>query len=509
MSRVAKSFLDSFKGQVFIDDLSPEVVESAGRIGIWHSFDTPQELVSVSYLEGSEGQGMASGLMQPRHSYDHVVSLSQRNSVGLRAAIGAGTYEAAFDLKTATLLSHQIDWSIKPTLSLTYLTEVIESFDGAEQRVATRDKPRMSLSYQIPLVDDDRYTFESDFVNQTTLMFVPIWPLQVDIAGIHAQGSRSISLASSNAYIQICPFLLIFEDKVFEVVEVEGVSGDVVHIADGLKHGYTPAARVIPLVVGRHSDSTDSFSVIDSIDLFAMKVDADEALFKKPAPALDFDTFHTSEVTETWGDYTETELVGERFVLPFRPDRSADVSLAFQRLRETFDPQIGARSVYERTQGAVRTFSYDFKFFSEQERQRFEDFADLHNGAQKEFYFEGPGKALDIVEHTDNLLTVKNARLTRNSTSKAPGLSIKLYNGSRVYRHIKSITKINDQLEQLELNDTIPTDIDAIYPLFLGRFEGDNFTYTFETSGISTITKTIKQLIYADSIENRRVIESE
>ncbi len=508
MSKIAKSFLDSFKGQVFIDDLSPEVVEGSGRIGLWHSFDTPQELVSVSYLEGTVGDGMASGSMQPRLSYDHVVSLSQRFSVGLRAAIGAGTYEAAFDLKTATLLSHQIDWSIKPTLSLTYLTEVIESFDGAEQRVATRDKPRMSLSYQIPLVDDDRYTFESDFINHTSMMFVPIWPLQVDIAGSHAQTSRSITLASSNAYIQICPFLLIFEDKVFEIVEVTGVSGDVVSVAGDLKHGYTPAARVIPLVVGRHSDSTDSFSVIDSIDLFAMKVDADEALFKKPAPALDFDTFHTSEIVETWGDYTETELVGERFVLPFRPDRSADVSLALQRLRETFDPQIGARSIYERTQGAVRTYSFDFKFFSEQERQRFEDFAEVHCGAQKEFYFEGPGKALDIVEHTGNLITIKNARLTRNSTSKAPGLSFKLYNGSRIYRAIKSITKINDQLEQLELNDTIPTDIDAIYPLYLGRFEGDNFNYTFETSGISTITKTIKQLIYADSIENRRVIES-
>ncbi len=516
MNSTARTFLDSFRNQVFIEKTSGEVVESTGEMSLWHSYTESKNLESVEFLSSTgsaEGVGILSGPLQPSVSYDFRVSLSQLGDLGLQATINGSTYQAAFEQETATLVTNWNDWSVSPTLTLSYLTEVIESFDGAEQRIAARDKPRLSVAYQIPLADEDRYGFEADFIDRTGLLFVPLWPLQVHIEGEHKEGESVLRLAGLNAYVASARHLMVFEYDKHELVESAGVRNGSLAVVRGLKNSYSPSARVIPVVVGRHSDSTDSLSLVDSLDFMTLKVDADEVLFVKPEPVIDFDTFHAGEVTETWGEgpdaYTEIQLVGERYVLPFRPDRSSDISIAMQRLRETFDPQTGARSVYERTQGAVRTFSFEYRFPSEQERQRFEDFVELHNGAQKEFYFEGPGKALDIVEHTGNLITVKNARLTRTSSSKAPGLSIKLYNEARVYRAIKSITKINEELEQIELNDTMPNDIDTIYPLFLGRFEGDNFTYTFETSEMSKITKTIKQLIYADSIENRRVIEPE
>lgn len=517
MNSTAKTFLDSFRDQVFIEKTSADVVEDQGEISLWHSYTEPKPLELVEFLSSTgaaEGAGVLSGSLQPSVSYDFRVSLSQSGDLGLQATIDGSTYQATFEQESATLVSNLIDWSVSPTLTLSYLTEVIESFDGAEQRIAARDKPRLSVAYQIPLADDDRYGFEADFIDRTGLLFVPLWPLQVAVDGEHGAGESVLRLAGLNAYVSSARHLMVFEHDKHELVESAGVKDGVLAVVRGLKNSYSAAARVIPVVVGRHSDSTDSFSVIDSLDLMALKVDADEVLFVKPEPVIDFDTFHTGEVTETWGDgsdaYTEVQLVGERFVLPLRPDRSSDISVALQRLRETFDPQTGARKLYERTDGAIRTFNCTFRFFTEAERQRFEDFAEIHAGAQKEFYFEGFGKAFELAEPVTaptKIITIKNAKLSRTSTSRAPGISIKLYNGDRIYRHIKSITKISEQLEQLELNDNIPADIDAIYPLFLGRFEGDNFSYTFQTDGISSITKNIKQLIYADSIENRRVIE--
>lgn len=519
MNSTAKTFLDSFRDQVFIEKTSADVVEDQGEISLWHSYTEPKPLESVEFLSSTgaaEGSGMLSGSLQPSVSYDYIVSLSQEVGLGLRATIDGSAYEGSFKQDSATLVSNLIDWSVSPTFSLSYLTEVIESFDGAEQRIAARDKPRLSVAYQIPLADEDRYGFEADFIDRTGLLFVPLWPLQVAVDGEHGAGESVLRLAGLNAYVSSARHLMVFEHDKHELIESAGVKDGSLALVRGLKHSYSAAARVIPVVVGRHSDSTDSFSVVDTLDLMTLKIDADEVLFVKPEPVIDFDTFHTGEITETWGEgpdaYTEIQLVGERFVLPFRPDRSSDVSSALQRLRETFDPQTGARKVYDRTDGAIRTFNCQFKFFTEAERQRFEDFAEIHAGAQKEFYFEGFGKAFELAEPITSqtkTITVKNAKLSRTSSSRAPGIAIKLYNGTRVYRHIKSITKINEQLEQIELNDNIPTDIDAIYPLFLGRFEGDNFSYTFQTDGISSITKNIKQLIYADSIENRRILEPE
>jgi hypothetical protein len=281
MNNLAKTFLDSFRNHVFIEKTSGEVVESTGEMSLWHSYTESKNLESVEFLSSTgaaEGSGMLSGSLQPSVSYDYIVSLSQKGALGLRATIDGSIYQATFEQESASLVSNIIDWSIAPTLTLSYLTEVIESFDGAEQRIAARDKPRLSVAYQIPLADEDRYGFEADFIDRTGLLFVPLWPLQVHIEGEHQAGESVLRLAGLNAYVSSSRYVMVFEHDKHELVESAGVRNGSLAVVRGLNHSYSAAARVIPVIVGRHSDSTDSFSVVDSLDLMALKVDADEGV---------------------------------------------------------------------------------------------------------------------------------------------------------------------------------------------------------------------------------------
>ncbi|MNC82755.1 hypothetical protein D3C75_1363900 [compost metagenome] len=52
------------------------------------------------------------------------------------------------------------------------------------------------------------------------------------------------------------------------------------------------------------------------------------------------------------------------------------------------------------------------------------------------------------------------------------------------------------------LEDVKVEDVESIKPLYLCRFDSDDFSYIFDTTQDSTITKTIRQLLHADATEN-------
>ena len=89
-----------------------------------------------------------------------------------------------------------------------------------------------------------------------------------------------------------------------------------------------------------------------------------------------------------------------------------------------------------------------------------------------------------------------------NSKSFAPAIAIKLYNGTCIYRSIVSVASNADGTETITTKETTSNlklqDIEYIAPLFLARFDSDEFRYIFDTSEVSTITKNLRQLLRAD-----------
>ena len=220
--------------------------------------------------------------------------------------------------------------------------------------------------------------------------------------------------------------------------------------------------------------------------------DLDEVTFTKPIPVDNFERYKG------------------KHVIPFRPDRSNEISVQYQRLREHFDPTVGARSIYERTPGVVRIFSHGFRFFSEGDRQRFEDFAELQNGAQGEFWMQSAAVAMEIAEDIYDetfKLKIKPVGYSRlgNSKSFPPAITISLYNGTTLKRSLVSASTVGG-LEVLILDEPLSDikveDVESIKPLYLCRFDSDDFNYIFDATQDSTITKTIRQLLHADATEN-------
>ena len=508
MNQIAKSFGTFFFDNVF---LTPSVVDAGVVVPdaefsfeLWHSFTGAKTLTGVteSGAFGIELDGVTSGTLYSFTSMAYGVSLSQANGVvDYRAAFDFGSgagYCFNLTASMALVMPERIDWSTQPEMSIQYLTEVIEAFDGTEQRIALRDTPRVSLSYMYSVTDDQQYRFDNKLGNLGGSIIVPMWPLQCQLENSVKAGDASVVLASINAHVKTSDTLLISEGKESEVVTVESVSGRVVTLANLAKKTFSTSAIVVPAHIAYTSDESNSKSLTNSFDQHTVSYDLDETVFIKPVPVNDFESYNS------------------RRVFPFRPDFSDDVTTQYQRLRETLDPLIGARRIYKRTTGAVRIFSKTFTFFSEADRQRFEDFAEIMNGAQGEFYITGPGRAFEISEDIFDAtyeFRIKSSgyRNFRNSKSFAPAIAIKLYNGTCIYRTIISSASNSDGTETITTKEITSSlkmqDIEYIAPLFLARFDSDEFRYIFDTNEVSTITKNIRQLLYADpSIDSKGVI---
>ena len=500
MNQIAISFGTFFFDNVF---LTPPVINAGVVVPgaefsfeLWHSFVDAKVLAGVTQTGafGVELNGATSGALYAFTSFAYGVSLNQGNGlVDYRASFDFGSgseYSFRLTASMALVMPERIDWSTQPEMSIQYLTEVIEAFDGTEQRIALRDTPRCSLGYMYSMTDEQQYLFDNKISTSAGTMLVPLWPLQCRLARGISIGDSLISLADVSAHLESSESILVSEHDRHEILSIESVDELAMTLSTLAKNDFSESAIVVPLRIAYPADESNSTSILRGFDQHSITYEVDETQIQKPIPVDDF------------------ERLNSRPIFPFRPDRSKDVTTQYNRLRETLDPLIGARSIFDRAKGAVKILGQTFTFFSEAERQRFEDFAELMNGAQGEFYIEGPGQALELSEDIVGptyKVKIKSSGYSNfaNSRSLATHIAIKLYNGTTIYRTILSATGNPDATETITTKEATTalkiSNIETIVPLYIARFDSDEFRYIFDTSEVSTITKNIRQLLYADS----------
>ena len=498
-------------GDVFFDNVfvSPSIIDAGLITGgesfefsIWHSYRSIQVLSGVmeSGADGVELDGLRSGKVTSFVSSAYSVFLNQASGdLDYRAAFDfglAGSYNFRLTATMAIVLHFPIDWSMQPELRHSYLTETIESWSGVEQRISLRDQPRMSATYQYGLTDADQYLFGNLVGNFSGQYMVPIWPMQSELAQPVSRFDSKAVVSDLSAWVVPGCRVMLSDADTWEICMVASVAGREVVFVDLVKKNYRSGSRLIPVGQAWIGDDVSSVAHGMDVEITGVSFDFDEVELLRPSPVDDFTMFNN------------------RRVLDIRPDRSKDCTIQYKRLRETLDPAIGRRYIHDRVQGAVKYLQYSWRFFDQQSRKRFEDFAELERGAQGEFYIESPLLAMQLakdVEATTLEITIAQANYKNFLKSKtfAPSIALKLYNGTVLYRNVESAVQGLENTEVITLqepvNNIMIEDVEYIAPLFLGRFESDEFAHTFDTPADSSITKIIKQLIYVDSEIDREV----
>lgn len=498
-------------GDVFFDNvfITPSVIDAGLVTGgetfefaVWHSYRSSLELQGVEEFGGEsvELSGTKAGSLTSFVSSKYQVFLNQSNGdTSYRAAFdfgSAGSYDFKLTASQAIVIHFPVDWSMQPELRHSYLTETIESWNGAEQRISLRDQPRLSATYQYGLTDADQYLFSNLVGNFSGQYLVPLWPYQSELAEPVLRFDSKAVVADLSAWVVPGCRVMLSDADSWEICQVASVVGPKVSFVSLVKKNYRSGSRLVPMSQAWINEEVSSIAHGMDVEVTQASFDFDEVELLRPAPVDDFTIFN------------------DRRVLDIRPDRSRDCTLKYKRLRETLDPSIGRRYIHDRIQGAIKYLQFSWRFFDQNSRKRFDDFAELERGAQGEFYIESPLVAMHMtkdVEAPTLEITIAQANYKNflKSNTFAPAIKLKLYNGTVLYRNVNNAIQGQGNTEVITLQEPVNNirieDVEYVAPLFLGRFESDEFNHIFDTPADSSITKIIKQLIHVDPTIDREI----
>lgn len=233
------------------------------------------------------------------------------------------TYDVATP-SAANLVPWHPDWSQGFEVTRSFLGDLINSRSGFEQRRALRNTPRFSARYRTVVQDDDLRTANHFLrAKQNQPAAVPDFSRYAALTASSSGGASVLTMASPPAWVAATRLLVLCSSVTTELVEVEGVAGSTITLADPLAHAWPSGSYVRPAIHGLLNGNTSS----NRYHRGAAQLSVEIAAYPGGEPVEDAGT-----ATDTFNGYE---------VFTAEPDWSGAPSLNYLWPVEQVDFQIG------------------------------------------------------------------------------------------------------------------------------------------------------------------------
>ena len=218
------------------------------------------------------------------------------------------------------------NWESSVGESLAWLTDVMTSPTGAEQRRSLRYLPQRSFNFSVAVAGAERALFDNLMMAHAALEWhLPVWH-DVTITS-EVSTLTFIPCAPSSA---IRPGTLVFIKGAtvfdFQTAEVLSVSSSGVTLSSNLTRLVSKGVILHPMTVARLVEQPALSAMSDAVEVA-------EVQFLVTEPSI-------QDVVFSEGYWLPDEYLGHK-VLAVEPDRSDAMDRGQQRLYDTFDPGIG------------------------------------------------------------------------------------------------------------------------------------------------------------------------
>lgn len=274
----AVSFFDDFYNRIHI---TPTVLDIGNSFGnqqrefyVWNSYLTAINLTSVSEeatiglsISGQPSPPVAFTGNQER-TYTLNASLNGPSIVNASYSFNFidGPHRLKITGRRILMFPFKPNWRDSVVETYSWKTEVIEAFDGSEQRREIWREPRMTYSYKLLLSGQSTQHFDNIMWGwQNRIFAIPMWSDQTELTANVAIGDSLIHVDTANLSFTH-NLVAIYEDfENFEIVEVLSVTGDTINLKYQTTKSWVKGVRVYPCLMGhlpvdvkvaRYTDST-------------------------------------------------------------------------------------------------------------------------------------------------------------------------------------------------------------------------------------------------------------
>jgi hypothetical protein len=372
---------------------------------------------------------------------------------------------------------------------LAFLTDVIESLSGKEQRIALRQHPRQSFRVEYALDAEERQRMQvtlTDWMDRT--FGFPLWHEAVKLTAAVTAGTTVYQVANADD----CDFrvgglaVVLTDNDVFDVLTIAGATATTITAADASVNAYPRGARLMPLRLARITGAVSGRRFIRNLETFQMEFEV-----------TDNATGALTGSTTGWSSYNGRVLLDDCNAVD-----GTEIGHQFNRRLYVIDNQTGTvntRSPWDRSK---RSHQKGFVGRSRAEILKLRRLLLSIKGRQKAFYIPTfiedltPVATLTIGTST---LDIRNIEYTRFAQSRDPKnlFRITFTDGSTLLREITGSAKISSTVERLTLDATWPAtrtvaEVSRIEFYELVRFDTDKFTLTYPRIGLASVQAPVR-----------------
>lgn len=495
---IATSYFDDYYNRIHI---VPRVLDIGNLLSVqtreavvWNAYFTGQALASIAESEtnGLTESGIAAPTtFAPLEERTYFVTVDTEGPATI-----AATYTFNFPLESPTLdvtgrrvvvWGYQPNWADPVREKLNWLTDVLTTHSGIEQRIGLRDAPRRGLEYSLATLNRHQSArLEMLLLGwQANLFAVPVWTDGQMLAGELAAGSLSIPCATAGFEFAANGLALLWRaHDSYEAVEIASVGGASLTLKTATVATWPVGSRVYPIRLGylpqrqgftretaHHLTGKVAFSFIDNPGVAAV------------------------DTGDTYAGYR---------VYLGRTNWADPIEIEASRQLETLDYDTGAPWVDDLSGLAALLKSWHWTLKSRAEIVALRSWLAARAGKRVPFWSAAQGtdmEVLAVVGSSDTTLTIRNIGYARylNGRADCRHLVIETLAGARYYRSIPNASEIDDASEMLSIDSALgvtlqPAEIVRVRFLHLVRLESDEIEIDWITTEVAECSTMLRSL---------------
>lgn len=492
------SYFDDFYNRIHISPatlkLGNVASEQVSTVVLWNAYLTSKILQSIEGIE--EGLNVA-GQPNPPFAF---TALQERawnvsilpdgpSTIDANLIWQFGEDQASLHITGTRIVAFGwlVDWSKSVTETLQWLTDILQSKTGYEQRRSLRLSPRIQFDAELLLYDAERQFFDLVMIGWGAKTFaMPIWSQQQWLKTAHAAGGMIIYCDTTYRNFKANRLAIMRGQTAFdnETVEIESVLTDRLILKRPLQKAWAKGTCLAPAITARLNGQPNLIKRTDRMMRTAISLIATET--------LDHD------------EQMPTTMYRGYPVLEQMPNEKNDLTHSYERLLSQLDNKTGLMLQKDHAQEAFGLYQYDWMTYGRQAQATLRALFYALRGSQKAIWlptFSSDLTLKSIIVASGQTMDVQWCGYSRFAQSQLgrQDIQITLKNGTVLYRRITSSTEVDSTTERLAVDTTfpaqiLPADILRISFISLCRLSNDSVVieHLNDSDGIAKSSATFR-----------------
>jgi hypothetical protein len=494
----SRGFVEDYYYRVHIRpshiDLGNTTSAQTREVEVWNAWFVANELADIVATNDQgmtlSGPSVSPTSFGPLESRIYLLSVTPNGPPIVNAAF---RFDFALDDPVLRALGRRIvgwvlapDWSEPVIERLEWMTDVMESHVGVEQRVRLRAEPRRSFEYRVLLgTDQARAQLENRLISwQARVYGLPVWTdASIAVSGI-AAGTTSLSMSTLNKDYVVGGILGLVNGLRSEFAEITAVTANSVTLNDPIASDWPVGTKILPVRSARVQNDLGVAYLTDAIAAARPQFQLEGEWPITPA--------------------TESQDYLGHPVMLTAPNWTEDLEGRFGRKWQDIDYLTGRRAIDDLTGVASVNRTHRWLLLGRAAIAAFRAWLAARAGKLKPFWlpsFQSDLAVVAPVGDTDAFLTLENRGYAEGPVAAVGrrDLMITTVSGARFYRRVTAASEIDAAREMVALDNGLgttlqPNDFRQISFMRLVRLDTDKVEIAHVTDEVAEVVLSLRSL---------------